>query len=282
MKLDRGKEFEKQITKKFNTCDNIYFGAGKEGLEENEDKENNIQIYNETVTKVPIFSEGYFDNELIINDNLLNLDDNDDALPIEMMELDTKENDYNKNNLKDSTAVKANISTINTTNNNLSNLKDIKNTNFKQKRNITPLLFTNHLKTAIKTSKRKHILLDTELKHLSNEFKNLLSNKKLPQIEKRLDFTEQKNNNNLNVIKEEPEPHQDLNDEEVKELENEILTKVLEENFGFNNFLFGQLNTIKSILNGKVRNIFKIFRIRFLYLRVILVNLCVTNFHHWF
>ena len=78
-------------------------------------------------------------------------------------------------------------------------------------------------------------------------------------IEKKLNFNEAAISNTINtnsVIKEDCDNEDsadkdDVPDSEIEKLENDILLKVLEENFGFKKFLPGQLDVIKNILNGK-------------------------------
>lgn len=134
---------------------------------------------------------------------------------------------------------------------------------------VTPnKALTNRLTTALKSSLRKCVPFDTELKFLSKEFRYLLSDKKdeiekmnvikKEEIEKKkLDFipddlTQQlqtgNDNNKMDIIQEEGNG---MSDDEITKLENDILLKVLEENFGWKSFYEGQLETIKSILNNK-------------------------------
>lgn len=126
------------------------------------------------------------------------------------------------------------------------------------KKDLTPgRVITNKLTTAVKSSLRKRIPLDTELKFLSKEFRFLLSDRKQDAeelmklkeevVEKKLDF-----NDKMIVEEEEVQSEKEsLSEEEVEKLENDILLKVLEENFGHKTFLPGQINTIKNVLNGK-------------------------------
>lgn len=136
-------------------------------------------------------------------------------------------------------------------------------------------VITTRLTTALKSSLRKCVPLDTELKFLSKEFRYLLSDKK-DEIEKLNQIKEEELNKKLNYntttpIKEElTESKMEIDeeqktitkvnendnstimtDEEISKLENDILSKVLEENFKHKHFLDGQLQTIKSILNNK-------------------------------
>ena len=149
----------------------------------------------------------------------------------------------------------------------------IKNEMTVEKKDITPEKIienpiTNKLTTALKSSLRKCAPLDTELKFLSKEFKYLLSEQKdkvdkinkikEEELHKKLEFTPSNNNkvnnnenkinslNNMDIIEEE-----EITDEEIINLENDILLKVLEENFNYKQFLDGQLQTIKDILNNK-------------------------------
>ena len=142
-----------------------------------------------------------------------------------------------------------------------------------EKKDITPEKsienpITNKLTTALKSSLRKCAPLDTELKFLSKEFKYLLSEQKdkvdkinkikEEELHKKLEYTPSNNNkvndnenkinclNNMDIIEEE-----EITDEEIINLENDILLKVLEENFNYKQFLDGQLQTIKDILNNK-------------------------------
>ena len=130
-----------------------------------------------------------------------------------------------------------------------------------KKHDLTPgRLLTNKLTTALKSSLRKCLPLDTELRFLSKEFRYLLSDKKLEaehlqkmkqeSIEKKLNFGVQENA--VKVEKEEKVENDELmSDEDVEILENDILLKVLDENFGYKTFLPGQLHIIKNVLNGK-------------------------------
>ena len=145
-----------------------------------------------------------------------------------------------------------------------------------EKKDITPEKIidnpiTNKLTTALKSSLRKCAPLDTELKFLSKEFKYLLSEQKdkvdkinkikEEELHKKLEFTPLNNNkinknenkkyslNNMDIIEEDIK--EEITDEEIINLENDILLKVLEENFNYKQFLDGQLQTIKDILNNK-------------------------------
>ncbi|MCQ2818729.1 MAG: DEAD/DEAH box helicase [archaeon] len=117
-------------------------------------------------------------------------------------------------------------------------------------------LITNRLTTALKSSLRKCVPLDTELKFLSKEFKYLLSDKK-EQMDKLNEIKEeelQKKNEMLIDIEEDQMPIDDgnnLSPEEISNMENEILIKVLQENFSFNSFRPGQMEAIKHLLNNK-------------------------------
>ncbi len=84
------------------------------------------------------------------------------------------------------------------------------------------------------------------------------------QIGKRLNFMQEAaevdlNNNTENKeilllhshTKTENSEYENMDDTEIADLENDILQKVLEENFGFKKFFPGQLDTIKNILNYK-------------------------------
>ena len=129
-------------------------------------------------------------------------------------------------------------------------------------------IITNKLTTALKSSLKKCTNLNTELRFLSKEFKYLLSEQnekvnkineiKQQELNKKLEFT---NNNNekiiipvkkteMEIIEEEP-LNNELTEDEILNLENDILLKVLEENFSYTQFLEGQLQTIKDILNNK-------------------------------
>ena len=138
-----------------------------------------------------------------------------------------------------------------------------------KKGDITPNknVITTRLTTALKSSLRKCVPLDTELKFLSKEFRYLLSDKKeeiekLNQIKeeelhKKLTYTPVKEEDKMDIVEDDvvSEAKNDNNaimsDEEISKLENDILLKVLEENFKHESFLDGQLQTIKSILNNK-------------------------------
>ena len=117
---------------------------------------------------------------------------------------------------------------------------------------------TKRLSTIIKSSQRRPIVLDSELRKLSKEFRYLLSGKKLvneDEPQKKLCFNE---NNQINEENNESSVDEEsVNQEEVEKMESEILKKVLIENFGHEQYRSGQLETIKSILNGKVnKNLF--------------------------
>jgi ATP-dependent DNA helicase Q4 len=138
----------------------------------------------------------------------------------------------------------------------LDNLQNeaVTNSNMKnpEKPGLTPnKIIHNKITTALKTSLKKNVHLDTELKRLSKEFRYLLTNQKskLDSVEKKLDFTEPKK---LNPNKQQQEDKSEfLTEQEMKKLEDDILLKVLEENFGFKEFLPGQLQCIKNLLNWK-------------------------------
>ena len=78
-------------------------------------------------------------------------------------------------------------------------------------------------------------------------------------VEKKLNFNDEPKHeeSKQNKIEEVPEVDENsftadnLNQNEVEQLENDILLKVLEENFGFIDFRPGQLQIIKNILNNK-------------------------------
>ena len=139
-----------------------------------------------------------------------------------------------------------------------------------KKEDITPNknVITTRLTTALKSSLRKCVPLDTELKFLSKEFRYLLSDKKeeiekLNQIKeeelhKKLTYTPVKEEDKMDIVEDDViksenknENNAIMSDEEISKLENDILIKVLEENFKHEAFLDGQLQTIKSILNNK-------------------------------
>ena len=216
--------FQKQVLN--NTLNATLKGKGENGLEDIEtlkndqdeiiknSKGNILQIIEE---KVPIFSEAYFKDNNINNAN--NNDDiNNDITP-------TKNNTLNSNKI---------------------------------------------LTTALKSSLRKCAPLDTELKFLSKEFKYLLSDNKLKieklnqikeenKLNKKIEFSQNKNfndnnnnNNQMNLIPEsENIIEEQITEDEIMKLENDILLKVLEENFNYKSFLPGQLESIKNILNNK-------------------------------
>lgn len=86
----------------------------------------------------------------------------------------------------------------------------------------------------------KNTLFDTEFKKVKNEMIALFSGyqEPLPQ-----DYQQ-----HLEPIKE----ALDFEDkEEQPEFENEVMTKLLKDNFGFDSFRIGQMETIKSIFNGQ-------------------------------
>ena len=205
-----------------NTLNATLKGKGENGLEDIETLKNDQDeiinnskgnILNIIEEKVPIFSEAYF-----------------------------KENNLNEEEKKDITPTK---------NDNINNNKI--------------------LTTALKSSLRKCAPLDTELKFLSKEFKYLLSDNKLKieklnqikeenKLNKKIEFSQNKNindnnnnnNNNNNQIELIPESvEEQITEEEIMKLENDILLKVLEENFNYKSFLPGQLECIKNILNNK-------------------------------
>jgi RecQ family ATP-dependent DNA helicase len=240
MKLDRGKAFYKYLNNSTKNHDE-YMGSGKDGLQielEIEGEENSnmaglktlMQIKNPHMevdnvpTKVPHFSEGFYINVLEENKKIS-----------EIVEPENP-NKLVSNFSKD-----------------FSNIKQ-------PKTSITPnRQITNKLTSALRSSIKRKVPLDTELKNLSKEFRCLLSGKKAeseaPQvIEKKLNFNENENlyNKSIKLIEDESDDDDDnLTESEIQKLENDILIKVLEENFGFKEFLPGQLDTIKNILNNK-------------------------------
>lgn len=139
-----------------------------------------------------------------------------------------------------------------------SSTKKTSSSSKKDKHELTPNLFTRKLNTVVKTSLAKQVPFDTELRLLSKEFKEILSGKK-EIVQKQLNFEEKRDNETKKELKYESEPEM-MDEVEIEGLENEILSKVLEENFPYKSFLNGQLDIIKSVLNRKVK-IRIIFRI---------------------
>jgi hypothetical protein len=171
MKLDRGKAFYKLKNKMSHVSDDKYLGTGKEGLnfdlilddealqenQQHEDRSNdkilreraseikqmqNLQRENEgtgiILQQPPHFSEGYY-NSII------------EEIPTVITSINP---DQNKKE------------------NDLSNIKV-------PRPGLTPTrMFTNKLTSALKSSLKKNIPLDTELRILSKEFRYLLSGKK--------------------------------------------------------------------------------------------------------
>lgn len=143
-----------------------------------------------------------------------------------------------------------------------------------QGRNIStpqksPIL-TQKLSTIFKTNNNKKEYFQSAIRTQCKELKNIIHNEKNENegIEKKLFFSIVEENESNNQVKEgnllknnftskpntniDPEIIDDfLTDEEVNSLEDEILLKVLEDNFSFKTFLPCQLNSIKHILNSK-------------------------------
>lgn len=269
----------KSIKKESSTFKDNYMGKGKEGLDDLMELElidqeqflSDDPLAQLNKNNIPTFSEGYL-YEKFISENKNYEDSN----------LTNQINNYNPK-------LKINSEEIFKTINQEEDSKVI-NSEWKDKNNDyneimkgfspTKKAITNKLSTALKSSYKKNNPLNTELKLLSKEFRYLLSGKldkakqtqeilqekimaknQENQIEKKLNFFQsesnqlnqiensQKNENNSN--NEEASEYENMNDDDIANLENDILQKVLEENFGFKNFLTGQLQTIKNILNYK-------------------------------
>lgn len=219
---------------------NNYMGKGKNGLDDVEMEIEECQqeisdnpLYQLNKSNLPCFSEGYLFKKFISDEQ-----SGDITKQEEKMEID-------------------------------SNIKN-QNTNIQINQTSPQKMLTNKLTTAIKTSMKKQIPFDTELKLLSKEFRYLLSGKhqeaketqdlykekllkkkeveEQKDIEKRLDFHQ----DDAGVHScENEEGIENMDDQDIVSLENDILEKVLEENFGFKKFLPGQLETIKNVLNFK-------------------------------
>ena len=263
----------KSIKKESYSFKNNYMGKGKEGLEdfmelELTDQDQNLSedpLAQLNKNNIPIFSEGYLFQKLISqNENFEDQNENKQPKLIITSEeiYKTSKDRINNNENKGNKAILG----------------------FSPSKKP----FTNKLSTAIKTSCKKNKPLDTELKLLSKEFRYLLSgkfdkakqtqemlqeklnakntqkqqqNQEENQIEKKLNFFQTENipindpniyhNNSINENISEISEYENMNDNEIENLETDILQKVLEENFGFKNFLPGQLHTIKNILNYK-------------------------------
>ena len=126
-------------------------------------------------------------------------------------------------------------------------------------KSIIPI--TQRLSTIFKSNNLQKEAFFSAIRDQSKEFKKLI---KTDNIEKKLDFTEpilevketptvEKSKSKQEKYKNiDPELIDDmLSDDEVINLEDEILTKVLQDNFKFERFRDGQLTTIKNILNNK-------------------------------
>jgi RecQ family ATP-dependent DNA helicase len=268
VKIDRSKAYYKFQNTAARNGDDKYLGRGKEGLDteliiEGEDADmvninsanNNIEenlallkgvqfnqnAFDETsmiAAKVPYFSEGYFNNALEETRSAMKSMQGDEDINLII------ENNHQNNNQK----------------NDFSSIKPPRPGN-------TPLrLMTNKLTSALKSSFKKKVPLDTELKILSKEFRFLLSGKKKEaeeylelvqkekeNVEKKLNFNDKEEDKMIidEVPENSSENEDDLSEGEVEKLENDILLKVLDENFGFQDFRPGQLQTIKNILNNK-------------------------------
>ena len=236
-KLKKEKYFNKLRKNIMNMKDEKYLGRGKAGLDEidhNKEPEeilidhggNNFK--DDQQIKIPFFSEGYYKNELKDLESMLNNEKvNNEKVNNEMINNHIHPMPENQK-------------------------KDEGNTNDQSKLNLslTPDKkdLTKRLSTIIKSSQIRPCVLDTELRKLSKEFRNLLSGKKIENedvIQKKLSFN--------NIIEENNESMEEsINQEDIEALESEILKKVLKENFGYDEFRNGQLETIKNILNGKV------------------------------
>jgi len=251
MKQNKEKQFEKLKNRMKNQADLKYLGKGKDGLDNEEEliedvnlsyldnnKDKEEVFIENSQTKVvfqksPFFSEGYYTN---LEEVLKSAQKGNEPYIINPVE---KEKTDEKLATKD-----------------LSNIK-------LPRPNPTPnRLLTNKLTTAIKSSFKKRVPLDSEIRMLSQEFRCLLSGKKREveePVEKKLNFNDEPKQEEANHNKIEEVPEQDensytadnLNQNEVEQLENDILLKVLEENFGFIDFRPGQLQIIKNILNNK-------------------------------
>ncbi len=263
---------------------NNYMGKGKEGLEDIEMELNDEtnQLSEEPLAQlnksnIPTFSEGYLYEKFILDN-----EENEEDKFIENKKLKInseqvlKSNENIKNIHQIEHLEKDQKSPFDIFDNVFNENARIENKENEKKISSSPCKkpITNKLTTAIKSSFKKNVHLDTELKLLSKEFRYLLSGKyekakeakellkekiehKKEQrpIEKKLNFSEQEklNDIDINTIENnlQESEYEDMDDKEILSLENDILLKVLEENFGYKHFLPGQLETIKNILNYK-------------------------------
>lgn len=255
--------------KKDSSFKNTYMGKGKEGLDDDVEMELTDQepllsedpLAQLNKNNLPTFSEGYLFQKLVLEN-----ESGEAANKNKQQKLRINSEEILKsseNNLKRE-------SNLISENNNLNEHENKANFNFSPAKKPV----TQKLSTALKSSYTKNKPLDTELKLLSKEFRYLLSGKlekakqtkdllfekqqaKKEQIEKKLDFLQEEQlqqQQNLGLEKNESESdseYEDMDETEIASLENDILQKVLEENFGFKNFHLGQLDTIKNILNYK-------------------------------
>lgn len=271
VKIDRSKAYYKFQNSVGKNVDDKYLGRGKEGLETeliiegedteienlnsaNDNIEQNLAIfkgiqYNQNsieesqiiTAKVPHFSEGFYINAIEETRSAMRSVQEDEDINLIIS------NNHQQINHK----------------NDISSIKLPRPSN-------TPLrLMTNKLTSALKSSLKKKVPLDTELKILSKEFRFLLSGKKKEaeeylqliqkekeNVEKKLNFNDKEEDKMIidevpENFSENDENGDDLSESEVEKLENDILLKVLDENFGFQDFRPGQLETIKNILNNR-------------------------------
>jgi len=273
----------KSIKKESSSFKNEYLGRGKMGLDSIEFQLNELEeqplsddpLAQLNKNNLPIFSEGYlFQKYTLDNKTELVNEENQGSQNSEKLFINSQE-----------------ILTASANKNNYENLEYINIALLNNKKNLlksTKKIVTQKLTTAVKSSYKKRMPLDTELKLLSKEFRYLLSgrhdkaketqnllqekqhaktikeDKQLGSIEKKLDFLEKEKVMNTDEeigesikTKNEIQPenseymYENMDDEEIQDLENDILQKVLEENFGFRKFFPGQLETIKNTLNFK-------------------------------
>lgn len=223
-KFDKRRKIEKFNKSIELSRDTTYLGKGAEGLDDVEamlkDDEaevicNDLQFES---TKLPYFSEGYFNKEM-------------------------------------RTAAKQ-----------VENESAKKNTKEKNTPNRSAML-TQRLSTIFKSNLPKREGFVSAIRDQSKELRSLIKNDK---VEKKLNFFEQLQMSAVKEEKEDAKPQIEysskkeryknldpeladdlLSDDEVSNLEDEILIKVLEDNFGHSSFKDGQLNTIKHVLNNK-------------------------------
>lgn len=241
-KLKKEKYYNKLRKNLAGMKDEKYLGRGKSGLDEIEPLKELEEIpidyggndfKDDPQVKVPFFSEGYFINEINYSHRLI-----EDQKSLKEAQISSEKKEMEIIEIPSSLVEKI--------------IEE--NENQKLPLSVTPGKqdITKRLSTIMKSSNGKKLVLDTELRKISNEFRFLLSGKKCKtndDIDKKLNFNEE---NAIHELSNESSIDESLKKEEIEALESDILKQVLNENFKLEDFRKGQIETIKNLLNGKV------------------------------